>query len=104
MDSFVRRVIYITMVLGLGAMFTSSNLTVKSVAAGPLPAWNAKSSPPPSGNNLTLYCPKAYLGVRSDLLPTHWEVFKGSKPLQLKSSQVQGQDMVCVYGEAGRSA
>ena len=104
MDFFVRKAVYISLVFVLGAMFTASSPTVKALAAGPMPAWNAKSSPPPSGNNLTLYCPKAYLGVRSDLLPTHWEVFKGSKPLQLKSSQVQGQDMVCVYGEAGQAA
>lgn len=95
---------FFTIAFWLNLMLIGSITLVKVVQAGPMPAWNSKNAPPASAQKLTFYCPKAYLGIRSDLLPTHWEVFKGNKPLQLKSSQVQGQDMVCVYGEPGQPA
>jgi len=42
-------------------------------------------------------CPKAWIGLRADLLPTHWEVTRGQTPARLRSSQVQGGNLLCVY-------
>lgn len=53
---------------------------------------------------MTLQCPRAYLGVRQDLLPTHWEIVSGRVPLRLKASQVQRGELLCIYqDEKGRS-
>lgn len=46
-------------------------------------------------------CPRAYLGVRRDLLPTHWEILDDGTPLRLKASQVQQDELLCIYQDDG---
>ena len=71
-------------------------------AAGP--AWNTDSRAM-TGRPMMFQCPRAYLGVRQDLLPTHWEIVAGRAPLRLKASQVQRGELLCIYqDERGRSA
>ncbi len=77
-------------------------LCISLTAVAALPVWSGNQKNPVQAQRLSFQCPRAYQGIREDLLPTHWEVFKGRKQLQLKSSQVQGQSMVCAYSGNGR--
>lgn len=63
--------------------------------------WNASGSGVATAAVMTFQCPRAYLGVREDLLPTHWETVKGRKPLRLKASQVQRDELLCIYQDSG---
>ena len=45
-------------------------------------------------------CPRAWVGLRADMLPTHWEVVRGQSPARLRSSQVQGESLLCVYASS----
>ena len=74
-------------------------------AAAELPAWGGNRKAPAQAQRMSFQCPQAYLGIREDLLPTYWKVLKGRRGLRLKSSQLQGQSMVCAYSAAdGRTA
>ena len=74
-----------------------------AAAGGEVPAWPAGSQAP-AGEPVMFECPRAYLGVRQDLLPTHWAADGGHRPLRLKMSQAHGDELLCIYrDERGRS-
>ena len=72
-------------------------------AEAAVPVWGGSSTNTPQAP-MSFQCPKAYLGVRQDLLPTHWEIVAGRVPLRLKASQVQRDELLCTYKDKrGRS-
>lgn len=74
-----------------------------SAAAAAAPPWNTGPQAAVDGP-MVFQCPRAYLGVRQDLLPTHWEIVSGRALLRLKASQVQHGELLCIYrDERGRS-
>jgi len=44
-------------------------------------------------------CPLAYLGIKSDMLPTYWEPTDQGKKIRARQSYVQGKYMICIYRE-----
>ncbi len=56
-----------------------------------------------SSHALNFQCPRAYQGIKSDMLPTYWEPspHKG-RVLQASQSSVQGKYMICIYREQGK--
>ena len=87
--------------LVLAVVLTSGCVTWAGAA---VPAWNTGPRGSGKGEPMTFQCPRAYLGVRQDLLPTHWEILAGRAPLRLKASQVQRGELLCIYQDGrGRS-
>jgi len=58
--------------------------------------WNGSDSDV-GDREMYFQCPRAYMGIREDLLPTHWQVGTDRMVLRLKASQVQRGDMLCIY-------
>ena len=87
--------------VSLLAVLAAGN-TAAAAAAG-VPAWDPGQRST-AQEPMAFQCPRAYLGVRQDLLPTHWEIVAGRAPLRLKASQVQHGELLCIYqDERGRS-
>ncbi len=91
------RLLGVTLLVVLAAGYMAT-----AVAAG-VPAWEPGRRST-AQEPMAFQCPRAYLGVRQDLLPTHWEIVTGRAPLRLKASQVQRGELLCIYqDERGRS-
>jgi len=45
-------------------------------------------------------CPRAYQGIKSDMLPTYWEPTDQGKNIRAGQSHVQGRYLICIYREA----
>ena len=42
-------------------------------------------------------CPRAFQGIKSDMLPTYWQPIGRGEELGADQSHVQGQFMICIY-------
>jgi len=46
---------------------------------------------------LEFSCPKAYQGIKSEMLPTYWEPTDSGHGIGAGQSHVQGQYLICIY-------
>ncbi len=69
-----------------------------AVAVPGWPAGNGTAGPMvPGPERLRLQCPRAYAGIKGDLLPTDWTATDSGQPAALIKSQVQRGNLYCVY-------
>lgn len=82
------------------------NLILGSVTAFPVavmaeqPAWHGTTSVSGNGNlksHLSFQCPRAFLGIKGDMLPTHWQADDHGSGLQLGNASIDGDYMTCTY-------
>ncbi len=83
-------------------------LLAASTASAAGPGWGESSvnpagthSPWPGRGGLSLQCPAVYTGIKSGLLPTGWVASDSGVPAEFVRSQVQGNDLFCVYRVPG---
>lgn len=85
---------------GLGAVLLVLLMALPVQGA---PQWGAAPAPVPRSAPAAdrpvydLQCPRAYLGIKGDMLPTYWETGDQGAPVHLLKSQVVDQYLYCVY-------
>ncbi len=82
------------------------HLIIGSVLAFPIavmagqPIWRGIAAVSGSGeqkNHLSFQCPRAFLGIKGDMLPTHWQADDRGRSLQLAYASIDGAYMICTY-------
>ena len=50
---------------------------------------------------MEFHCPRAYQGIKPDMLPSYWEPTDQGRNITAGQSHVQGKYMICIYREPG---
>lgn len=66
-------------------------------------AWRPQAPPPP-GRAMKLNCPRAYVSVAADLLPSGWRADPGHVEAKLIGARVRGSWLRCEYRGGGDGA
>lgn len=70
------------------------------VAQAEQPVWRGTAAASGNGqqkDHLSFQCPRAFLGIKGDMLPTHWQADDRGSGLQLGSASIDGTYMICTY-------
>ncbi len=85
------------------------NLIIVTVVSFPAvvmatqPVWRGATGVSGNGNgklkkdHLSFQCPRAFLGIKGDMLPTHWQADDRGRKLQLGYASINGAYMICTY-------
>jgi len=82
------------------------NLTIGIVLVLPAgvmadqPVWRGAATVSGNGeqrDHLSFQCPRAFLGIKGDMLPTHWQADDRGRRLQLGHASINGGYMTCTY-------
>jgi len=86
-----RKAILLNLIIGCVFLFPAGVMAAQ-------PDWHGTVSR--SGgvaDHLSFQCPKAFLGIKGDMLPTHWQANDRGRRLQLGHASINGDYMVCAY-------
>ncbi|VAX14648.1 hypothetical protein MNBD_GAMMA24-2617 [hydrothermal vent metagenome] len=78
-------------------------LVLPVVALAEKPVWRATKTAFGNGgqgqqkDHLSFQCPRAFLGIKGDMLPTHWQAADRGSGLQLGYASIDGTYMICTY-------
>lgn len=84
-------------------LFVGIILTAPVAGIAKQPMWpNTASTTALPGNgktkaHLSFQCPKAFLGIKGDMLPTHWQADDRGHRLQIGYASIDGAYMICNY-------
>ncbi len=82
------------------------NLVIGVVVSFPVvvmaaqPVWRGTTPVSVNGNakgHLSFQCPRAFLGIKGNMLPTHWQADDRGRGLQLGYASINGAYMICTY-------
>jgi len=88
-----RKMILLNLIIGVVLAFPSGVMAAQ-------PDWRGVAAVPVSmeqNDHLSFQCPKAFMGIKGDMLPTHWQADDRGRRLQLGHASINGDYMVCAY-------
>ncbi len=90
------KTILLNLILGAVLLFPIAGIAEQPVWRG-TPAAPGNGAAGQQNDHLSFQCPKAFLGIKGDMLPTHWQADDRGSGLQLGYASIDGAYMICTY-------
>jgi len=88
-----RKAVLLNLILGVVLVFPSYVMAAQ-------PDWRGTAALTGNGepnDHLSFQCPRAFLGIKGNMLPTHWQADDRGRRLQLGHASINGAYMICTY-------
>lgn len=91
-----RKTVLLNLIMGAVLVFPVTVMAKQPVWGGTASVFE-KGEAGQQKDHLSFQCPRAFLGIKGDMLPTHWQADDRGSKLQLGYASIDGAYMICTY-------